>query len=611
MKMAESSEEEWSDSHFDDGASDSDAFVPNDSDGDARSSDEDDSFIADDDEEGDEMLVDSEEEEEEEEDVSKPIKAKAAPKRKSDAVRSSPPPNKKVRNSVSFSPAKTDGGANPLSNFKLTMVKTPANTDTTTNASPVTPDLAHSPVAPRSLSKSATASTPAPTNSATTMRLPMGPSDQVNPEGAHLHDQLKFLWPENIRDIKGRKTTDPNYDPRTLQWSEKVITDVSGGKLTAGKRQWWEIKAQYFDTVLLFKTGKFYEMFHMDADVGVKVLGFNYMKGSEAHAGSPEAAYGTVCSKLVKAGYKVARVEQTETPEQLSQRKKAAKGKKPQVVNREVCSVTTKGTRTYCFMDDVSIFEKSGNNSDGNAGGGPLLIIRESMLDPSAPTMNNGGGNDDDGDDSPPAVCEYGICVVDAIRGHVTLGQFADDTLRSRLHTLLTTMGPSEVIINTTGSDDLKLMVKSIVPGATLEYVRDQEDCPKSTAVDAGHRQKMERKSPAEPWNAKETIEEICRRKYFPAASKDGGALKSDNALVASRWPPVLKACVEGKVRKGGGEKKSGGACTCLFGDVTTHRSFSLSARIKSNPTHQFVFAGKLSDLGSRRWSVLLAALLN
>jgi hypothetical protein len=29
--------------------------------------------------------------------------------------------------------------------------------------------------------------------------------------------------------------------------------------------QWWDIKSQYFDTVLLFKTGKFYELYHMDA----------------------------------------------------------------------------------------------------------------------------------------------------------------------------------------------------------------------------------------------------------------------------------------------------------------------------------------------------------
>ena len=42
-------------------------------------------------------------------------------------------------------------------------------------------------------------------------------------------------------------------------------------------------------TILLdLQTGKFYEMFHMDADVGVEVLGLSYMKGHIAHAGFPE-----------------------------------------------------------------------------------------------------------------------------------------------------------------------------------------------------------------------------------------------------------------------------------------------------------------------------------
>ena len=50
------------------------------------------------------------------------------------------------------------------------------------------------------------------------------------------------------------------------------------------------------DTVLLLKVGKFYEMYNMDADVGVQVLGLTYMTGgaasdSQAHCGFPEMAY--------------------------------------------------------------------------------------------------------------------------------------------------------------------------------------------------------------------------------------------------------------------------------------------------------------------------------
>lgn len=45
----------------------------------------------------------------------------------------------------------------------------------------------------------------------------------------------------------------------------------------------WEFKAQHYDSVLLFKMGKFYEMFEMDAHVGAEVLGLMYMKATIAH----------------------------------------------------------------------------------------------------------------------------------------------------------------------------------------------------------------------------------------------------------------------------------------------------------------------------------------
>jgi hypothetical protein len=42
--------------------------------------------------------------------------------------------------------------------------------------------------------------------------------------------------------------------------------------------QWWEFKSTNFDSVLLFKMGKFYELFEMDAHVAVEALGLSYMK---------------------------------------------------------------------------------------------------------------------------------------------------------------------------------------------------------------------------------------------------------------------------------------------------------------------------------------------
>ena len=178
----------------------------------------------------------------------------------------------------------------------------------------------------------------------------------------------------------------------------------------------------------------------MDADIGVQTCGLSYMKGHVAHAGFPEISYGAMADKLVRAGYKVARVEQTETPAQLKERKASRKGggPAPKVVNREVCSVLSLGTRTFCYLDEGTGLLDEAQSSD-TASVGPLLAIREILI---ASTPDN---NNEDGEQVQP-VCEYGITMVDAVRGSVTIGQFADDVLRSRLATLLASFAPSEVL---------------------------------------------------------------------------------------------------------------------------------------------------------------------
>ena len=52
------------------------------------------------------------------------------------------------------------------------------------------------------------------------------------------------------------------------------------------------------------QVGKFYELYHMDAVVGVQELGLMYMKGDWAHSGFPEIAFGRYAQTLVQKGYK-------------------------------------------------------------------------------------------------------------------------------------------------------------------------------------------------------------------------------------------------------------------------------------------------------------------
>lgn len=276
------------------------------------------------------------------------------------------------------------------------------------------------------------------TQSPKAVSIPLPVAGVVNAAGTHTHNHLKFFT-TNRKDIHRNPVGHPNYSPRTMSVDyNEIASKQDNGKVSPAQKQWWEIKAQYADTVLLFKTGKFYEMFHDDADVGVSVLGHQYMKGQAAHSGFPEAAYGKILCQLVEAGYKVARVEQTETPDALKQRKKnMGKGQtKPQVVCREVCSIVSRGTRTFCYLDDTTLLEK------GEVSTGPLISIKETLVD-NDDAMDV--DDDEDEDKGTKAVCEYGVTIIDAITGTVTLGQFADDVLRSRLQTLLASFSPSEV----------------------------------------------------------------------------------------------------------------------------------------------------------------------
>ena len=51
-----------------------------------------------------------------------------------------------------------------------------------------------------------------------------------------------------LRDKNGNRFSDPDFNPRTL-----LVPSVFLKKLTPAMRQWWEIKIDNFDTVLMFK----------------------------------------------------------------------------------------------------------------------------------------------------------------------------------------------------------------------------------------------------------------------------------------------------------------------------------------------------------------------
>ena len=85
-------------------------------------------------------------------------------------------------------------------------------------------------------------------------------------------------------------------------------------------KQYFKVKAQYPEAVLLFRVGDFYETFADDALIASKVLGIvltkraNGSKSSVPLAGFPHHSLDIYLPKLVRAGYKVAVCDQLEDP---------------------------------------------------------------------------------------------------------------------------------------------------------------------------------------------------------------------------------------------------------------------------------------------------------
>ena len=99
-------------------------------------------------------------------------------------------------------------------------------------------------------------------------------------------------------------------------------------------KHWREVKARHPDTILFYRVGDFYEMFHEDAQVAARLLEITLTSRGDGVplAGVPVKAAADYLRQLVGAGHRVAICEQVEDP-------KLAKG----LVRREVVETLTPG----------------------------------------------------------------------------------------------------------------------------------------------------------------------------------------------------------------------------------------------------------------------------
>ena len=121
--------------------------------------------------------------------------------------------------------------------------------------------------------------------------------------------------------------------------------------LTPMFRQYRALKGSHPGTILLFRMGDFYEMFHEDAEVASRALDLTLTARGKGTAnvapmcGFPHHQLDAYTAKLVRSGHRVAVCDQVEDP-------KTAKG----LVRREVVRIVTPGT-----LDDPNELDARAN----------------------------------------------------------------------------------------------------------------------------------------------------------------------------------------------------------------------------------------------------------
>ncbi|CAH6778077.1 DNA mismatch repair protein Msh6 [Phodopus roborovskii] len=320
----------------------------------------------------------------------------------------------------------------------------------------------------------------APTNSESQAHVSGGGNASSGPT-IWYHETLDWLKPEKRRDEHRRRPDHPDFNSSTLHVPEDFLNSC-----TPGMRKWWEIKSQNFDLVIFYKVGKFYELYHMDAVIGVNELGLVFMKGNWAHSGFPEIAFGRFSDSLVQKGYKVARVEQTETPEMMEARCRGAAhtSKFDRVVRREVCRIITKGTQTY------SVLEGDPSESYSRY----LLSLKEKEGDSSGHTR------------------VYGVCFVDTSLGKFFMGQFSDDRHCSRFRTLVAHYPPVQILFE---KGNLSTETKTVLKGSL-------SSCLQESLIPG-----------SQFWDASKTLRALLEGGYFTGKSSE------DSGIVL---PRVLKS---------------------------------------------------------------------
>ncbi|KAL8859670.1 MAG: hypothetical protein Q9178_003784 [Gyalolechia marmorata] len=268
------------------------------------------------------------------------------------------------------------------------------------------------------------------------------PSGRKWKEKAHTTEpDQRYPWLAEITDADRNPPGHPDYDPRTV-----YIPPLAWSKFSPFEKQYWEIKQKFWDTMVFFKKGKFYELYENDATIGHQLFDLKLTdRVNMRMVGVPEMSLGHWANQFVAKGYKIARVDQQESA--LGKEMRERDGKQPgksakeeKVIRRELACVLTAGTLVDGGMlqDDMSTY---------------CVSIKESERE------------------GQPA---FGISFVDTATGHFHLTEFLDDVDMTKFETFIAQTRPQELLLEKSciSTAALRILKSNTGPTTLWNYLK-------------------------------------------------------------------------------------------------------------------------------------------
>ncbi|KAI9879585.1 MAG: DNA mismatch repair protein msh6 [Pleopsidium flavum] len=253
---------------------------------------------------------------------------------------------------------------------------------------------------------------PRPTNAAT--KKPSSSGKKWKEKAHATEPEQRYPWLASITDADRNPPGHPEYDPRTV-----YIPPLAWSKFSPFEKQYWEIKQKFWDTIVFFKKGKFYELYENDATIGHQLFDLKLTdRVNMRMVGVPEMSLPHWANQFVAKGYKIARVDQQESAlgkemRERDDKKPGKPAKEEKVIRRELACVLTAGTLVDGGMlqDDMSTF---------------CVAIKESVID-----------------DLPA----FGISFVDTATGQFFMTEFVDDVDMTKFETFIAQTRPQELLL--------------------------------------------------------------------------------------------------------------------------------------------------------------------